>query len=180
MREGSTPRVTLTQTARQPYSVYCLTGKVFKEVQLGNANNMKMMPKNISGPLSLAHPNVCIGPELVPSTAVFERTSTLVITKQHSNTTSRLCTTKSANIGKLGISVIQHAKYNQLPIAPFHGLRSLVTSISISSQSQLSRVHMSRLVRLGTIVIPFPTILRYCQPVTASSFSACYNWLAIR
>ena len=51
---------TLTQTVKQPYGVCCLTGSMFKGVQWGDMNIMKMMSKNISKPLSLTYPNIFV------------------------------------------------------------------------------------------------------------------------
>ena len=36
LRQAHRPRGTLTQTVKQPYSIYCLTGHVLKGVQWGN------------------------------------------------------------------------------------------------------------------------------------------------
>ena len=55
------PGVTLTKTVRQPDVACCLTGDMFKGIQWGNVINMKMMSRNISHPLCLAYPNICVG-----------------------------------------------------------------------------------------------------------------------
>ena len=54
------PGGTLIKAVKQSYNVCCLTGHVFKGVQWGNMNNMKVMPRRI-GNLCRAYPNYCIG-----------------------------------------------------------------------------------------------------------------------
>ena len=47
---------TLTQAVKQPYGIYYLTENVFKGIQWGDVNIMKMMQKSISSPPNLAYP----------------------------------------------------------------------------------------------------------------------------
>ena len=56
LRQARRPGGTSTMTVMQPYSICCLNGYMFR----GDVNNMKMMSKNISCPLSLAFPYVCV------------------------------------------------------------------------------------------------------------------------
>ena len=55
--QAQQPGGTLTHPVKQPYSVCCLTGHMFKTVQWGNVNNMKMMSRNISSSVSLPYPD---------------------------------------------------------------------------------------------------------------------------
>lgn len=58
LRQGCRPEGTLTQTVKQ---VDFLTRQVFKGVEWGNVNNMKMNSRNISSCLSPAYKSICLG-----------------------------------------------------------------------------------------------------------------------
>ena len=60
LRQARRPGDTLIQAVKQSYGICCLTGHVFKRVQWLNVNNMKMMSRNISNPLSLAYSIFCV------------------------------------------------------------------------------------------------------------------------
>lgn len=60
LEQALRPGSTLTQPVKQPYSKCCLTGCMFKEIQWGNVDNIKMMSRNTSSLLNLAYPNICV------------------------------------------------------------------------------------------------------------------------
>ena len=51
----------LNQAVKQPCGICFLAGHVYKGIQLGNVNNMKMKARNISSSLNLAYSNVIEG-----------------------------------------------------------------------------------------------------------------------
>lgn len=51
---------TLTQTLKQCYGVCCHIRYELKEVQWGDVNNMKMISRNFCSPISLIFRNICI------------------------------------------------------------------------------------------------------------------------
>ena len=61
LRLARRPGSTLTRAVKQPYSVCCLTGYVFKGVQLGDVGNIKMMSRNVSSHLCLIYLSFCVG-----------------------------------------------------------------------------------------------------------------------
>ena len=110
LRQASGSRGILTQAFNQPYGVSCVTEHVFEGVQWDYANNMKMMPRNISSPLNLPYPNICAGSWVGANNNCFPKNSPSVLASQHNDTDKRLWTVKSAHKNKLGASAIQRAK----------------------------------------------------------------------
>ena len=84
-----------------------LSGHMFKGVQWGDVNNMKMMSRNISSLLSLVCSNFCVRSLSWSQAQPYSREfPSSVLANWHSDTTNRLCTAKPTNEGELRVSLI--------------------------------------------------------------------------